>query len=243
MKFNRDALEKLPANVLAEKRPRSNSLSNLISTKKGVTERAQLFTLECHDGTKIKDVPYKIFDLLEIPRKKANKTSNKITLDNPLIDGESLQLLISYLQPMVQKENDLTPQDIINKFVQELEEDGVDRKALTSALMLAHSFGFKIFIKAITQSIQSLNALPDPKSETLENSQFARKDSLTQHEKTHTGERPFECNECGKAFSQKSNLTTHMIIHSGELPFACSKCNKGFTTKGNCSKHMKTCKK
>lgn len=53
-----------------------------------------------------------------------------------------------------------------------------------------------------------------------------------------SGERPFVCNVCQKAFNQKGALQLHMVKHTGEKDYACGFCNKKFAQKGNLRCHI-----
>lgn len=59
---------------------------------------------------------------------------------------------------------------------------------------------------------------------------FTQAANLRNHERIHRNERPFVCNDCGKAFTQVTNLNNHRRLHTGERPFVCieSLCGRSF---------------
>ncbi len=60
---------------------------------------------------------------------------------------------------------------------------------------------------------------------------------MQSHMGLHTGERPYGCTICGKAFETHSSLQDHIEQHSEETIHRCSVCGKGCKTKGSLRKH------
>ena len=64
--------------------------------------------------------------------------------------------------------------------------------------------------------------------------------NLATHTKTHTAEKPNECDVCHKRFIRASDLVRHNRTHTGENPYECDICNKRFTQAGALVVHKRT---
>nr|XP_020499676.1 zinc finger protein 850-like [Labrus bergylta] len=68
---------------------------------------------------------------------------------------------------------------------------------------------------------------------------FALSGTLVRHERLHTGITPYHCTDCGKTFAQQWTLTTHMRTHTGEKPYSCTQCDKSFVAPGELRRHTR----
>eukprot|EP00347_Sterkiella_histriomuscorum_P013150 403365818 len=69
---------------------------------------------------------------------------------------------------------------------------------------------------------------------------FITKGHLKTHMINHSNEKPFKCHICKISYSQKSRLEIHLRKHFGIKPFQCEICGNHFTEKGNLNVHMKS---
>ncbi|XP_042149264.1 uncharacterized protein LOC115314978 isoform X2 [Ixodes scapularis] len=67
----------------------------------------------------------------------------------------------------------------------------------------------------------------------------ASRNTVTEHERIHTGEKPFKCNYCQRAFTFKSSLDYHVRTHTGAKPFKCNVCQRAFAGRSSLMVHLR----
>ncbi|KAF8966368.1 hypothetical protein BGZ46_000393, partial [Entomortierella lignicola] len=68
---------------------------------------------------------------------------------------------------------------------------------------------------------------------------FSRLYNLTSHIKSHSNQRPFQCDHCDRQFARLHDKKRHERLHRGVRPFACDRCQHHFARTDALNRHLK----
>lgn len=68
---------------------------------------------------------------------------------------------------------------------------------------------------------------------------FIIRGQLVEHERIHSGEKPFACDQCPKRFAQSSQLRQHSSIHSEVGTHVCPTCGEAFARPWRLASHRR----
>lgn len=70
-------------------------------------------------------------------------------------------------------------------------------------------------------------------------SKFKDRQGLREHERGHTGERPYVCKVCFMAFARSGSLSKHVRTHTKARPYMCDYCEMAFADKSAQLRHIR----
>ena len=115
-----------------------------------------------------------------------------------------------------------------------------NRSVIKIPLKQTRGDGWVIFLSIFDRTGKRSKAETMSRKYELCNKVFSTKGNLVAHKRTHTGDRPYECDVCNKIFLRSGHLTVHKRNHTGEKPYECDVCNKRFSRSGDLARHQRT---